>query len=196
MYTVYAPYYVYLQVFSESVAKALTFSGDSSVEETARFVELMDKMFDCLKVHNFSHASKPFQLPYRSPKDVRHQVITTIVPNYTNVMQCVIKLFIQWLRDVFLKYLDDWETSVNERPGFTKEQKNLMLLSPATRLGLRMTGTTINLTSFGFHYIITLCSAVLAFIELVEYVFILPDVSDFLSQRISQDPLENFFGCQ
>jgi len=35
-----------------------------------------------------------------------------------------------------------------------------------------------------------------SFIELVEYVFTLPDVSVFLSQRISQDPLENFFGCQ
>ena len=35
-----------------------------------------------------------------------------------------------------------------------------------------------------------------SFIELVEYVFSLPDVSLFLSQRISQDPLENSFGCQ
>ena len=30
----------------------------------------------------------------------------------------------------------------------------------------------------------------------MEYVFTLPDVSVFLSQRITQDPLENFFGCQ
>ena len=30
----------------------------------------------------------------------------------------------------------------------------------------------------------------------MEYVFTLPDVSAFLSQRISQDPLENFFGYQ
>lgn len=30
----------------------------------------------------------------------------------------------------------------------------------------------------------------------MEYVFTLPDVDSFLSQRISQDPLENFFGCQ
>lgn len=69
---------MYLQVLSESVSKALKFSGDSSVEETARFVELMDKMFDCLNVHNFSHgfhARKPFQLPYRSAKDSRLQVI-------------------------------------------------------------------------------------------------------------------------
>ena len=32
--------------------------------------------------------------------------------------------------------------------------------------------------------------------ELVRYVFTIPGVQSFLSQRICQDPLENFFGCQ
>lgn len=75
-----------------------------------------------------------------------------------------------------MAYLDNWEKSVNERPEFSKEEKKRMLLSSETRLGLRMTTHS--------------------FIELVEYVFTLPDVSVFLSQRITQDPLENFFGCQ
>jgi len=35
-----------------------------------------------------------------------------------------------------------------------------------------------------------------SFIGLLEYIFTLPDVKVFLSQRICQDPLENFFGCQ
>ena len=73
--------HIVLQVLSESVSKALKFSGNSSVEETARFVELMDKMFDCLNVHNFSHgihARKPFQMPYRSVKDSRLQVYEII----------------------------------------------------------------------------------------------------------------------
>ena len=35
-----------------------------------------------------------------------------------------------------------------------------------------------------------------SFIELVKYVFTLEDVSSFLSQRLCQDPLEIFFGCQ
>lgn len=35
-----------------------------------------------------------------------------------------------------------------------------------------------------------------SFIELVHYLFKLPDVTSFLSQRICQDPLEKFFGCQ
>lgn len=32
--------------------------------------------------------------------------------------------------------------------------------------------------------------------ELVRYVFTIPGVKVFLSQRICQDPLEKFFGCQ
>ena len=35
-----------------------------------------------------------------------------------------------------------------------------------------------------------------SFTDLVEYIFTMPDVQVFLSQRICQDPLENFFGCQ
>ena len=30
----------------------------------------------------------------------------------------------------------------------------------------------------------------------LQYVFTIPDVKSFLSQRLCQDPLENFFGCQ
>ena len=37
---------------------------------------------------------------------------------------------------------------------------------------------------------------VLSFVELVEYVFTIPGVKVFLSNRICQDPLENFFGLQ
>ena len=33
-------------------------------------------------------------------------------------------------------------------------------------------------------------------IELIKYLFTLPDVKSFLSEKISQDPLEQFFGCQ
>ncbi len=35
-----------------------------------------------------------------------------------------------------------------------------------------------------------------SFLELVRYVFTLSDGKSFLSQRICQDPLENFFGRQ
>ena len=39
------------------------------------------------------------------------------------------------------------------------------------------------------------CS-VFSLIELVRFVFTIPGVKSFLTQRICQDPLENFFGCQ
>ena len=35
-----------------------------------------------------------------------------------------------------------------------------------------------------------------SFVALVRYLFTLPDVKSFLSQRVCQDPLERFFGCQ
>ena len=35
-----------------------------------------------------------------------------------------------------------------------------------------------------------------SFVELVQYIFTIPDVKSFLSQRICQDALEQFFGCQ
>ena len=35
-----------------------------------------------------------------------------------------------------------------------------------------------------------------SFIELVQYLFTLPEVTSFLSEKISQDPLEKYFGRQ
>ena len=51
-----------------------------------------------------------------------------------------LSLHLQWLTEVFLPYLDEWEDSVSERPGFTKTEKGMMLLSRETRMGLRITG--------------------------------------------------------
>ena len=77
-----------------------------------------------------------------------------------------------------------------------------MILSAETLLGLRMTGTFFKCI---IQHCISLCithslSAAKAFIGLVQYLFSLPIVKDnhlaFLSQRLCQDPLENFFGCQ
>lgn len=35
-----------------------------------------------------------------------------------------------------------------------------------------------------------------SFVELVPFIFKIPGVKSFLSERISQDPLEKYFGCQ
>ena len=40
-----------------------------------------------------------------------------------------------------MAYLDEWEKSVDERPGYTKTQKKRMMLSSETLLGLKITGT-------------------------------------------------------
>ena len=40
------------------------------------------------------------------------------------------------------------------------------------------------------------CSTGKSFKELVEYIFTIPGVDYFLSQRLCQDPLERFFGLQ
>ena len=42
----------------------------------------------------------------------------------------------------------------------------------------------------------TFSLSVNSFVELTQYLFTLPDVSIFLSNRLCQDPLEKFFGQQ
>ena len=65
-----------IQVLSNSVSKALVLTYNPDVSETARFMEMMDKLFDCLNVTNFTagkHARKVFQDPWR-PNDFRFKV--------------------------------------------------------------------------------------------------------------------------
>ena len=97
--------------------------------------------------------------------------------------------------------------------GFSKAEKNRMLLSTETLLGLRMTGVTIiktfcMYTSVHLFYSSHTCSSqssscfltAKSFIDLVQYLFSLPEAKQnnlaFLSNNICQDPLENFFGSQ
>ena len=84
---------------------------------------------------------------------------------------------------------------MNAVPGLSKTQRNSRLLSAETRLGLRMTCEFhLNVYPKLFHQLFPITGK--SFIELVQYVFTIPDVKSFLSQRVCQDPLENFFGCQ
>ena len=43
-------YIFFLQVLSNTVATALRLTGKDEVEETARFVTVFDRLFDCLNV--------------------------------------------------------------------------------------------------------------------------------------------------
>ena len=65
------------KVMSETVSKALRLTGGEEVTETALFIEMVDKMFDCLNVSSISKGKlkrKPFVQPYRSPSDFRLKV--------------------------------------------------------------------------------------------------------------------------
>ena len=67
----------YTLTAGESVGKGLKLTGGDDVSETALFVEMFDKFFDCLNVSNFNAGKrqrKPFKQPYRSGKDFRLKV--------------------------------------------------------------------------------------------------------------------------
>ena len=85
---------------------------------------------------------------------------------------------------------------MKNRAGFTSEQKKRMTLSNETLLGIRRTGRVHQSIILSF----ISCIIVKSFIELVQYLFTLPEVKDnqlaFLSNKLCQGPLENFFGCQ
>jgi len=64
-------------VLSQSVATAIKLRGGEEASETAKFVEMCDKWFDALNVHNYTHgirARKDFQKPYTSVDDERLKV--------------------------------------------------------------------------------------------------------------------------
>ena len=167
---------------------------------------MFDKFFDCLNVNNFTtgyQKRKDFKLPYRSAHDFRLKVHCILVTSTGNCIFHVFKtklmllLTMQWLKETFLGYLSAWEKSVEERPGYSKMTKKMMLLSPETRLGLKITGTTyVYKLSRIFKNCSCSCSTVNSFVELVEFLFTIPGVKAFLSEKLCQDPLEKFFGCQ
>ena len=80
---------------------------------------------------------------------------------------------------------------MQKRRGFNKTEKQRMLLSEETRYGLKMTCEFVFTFAYWSYKILGR-----SFIELVRFLFIIPGVDSFLSQRLCQDPLERFFGCQ
>ncbi len=74
-----------------------------------------------------------------------------------------------------------------------------MLISAETLLGLKMTGIHFGVLELSPIIIVLFfspCVLVHSFLELVPYLFTIPGVSAFLSEKLCQDPLEKFFGCQ
>ena len=71
------------------------------------------------------------------------------------------------------------------------------MLSQETLLGIRITGIGIHVNSLVqcITFVMFLI-AVHSFMDLIKFIFTIPGVKSFLSERISQDPLEQFFGRQ
>ena len=91
-----------------------------------------------------------------------------------------------------------WEEEVRKND-CSPVQKRKMLLSDETVYGLRMTGKTVCAGSSVIVYTCVLCpTTVLSFVEMTRYLLTRPGNGSlaFLSERISQDPLENYFGMQ
>lgn len=82
---------------------------------------------------------------------------------------------LQWLEHEFMGYLEEWKKSSEKKGGEQKEVAQ-RLLSQETLQGISVT--------------------VWSFVELVPYILKIPGVRYFLSEHLSQDPLEKFFGCQ
>ncbi len=60
------------------MSKALKLTGGEEVSETVKFTEMMDKFFDALNVHNYTHglySRKAFQMPYVNKEDFRLKVL-------------------------------------------------------------------------------------------------------------------------
>ena len=99
---------------------------------------------------------------------------------------------LQWLEDDFMGYLNSWETTVQQQKGFPSEKKKMMFMPVETRKGIEVTGNKIytKLLCLNDFYIVN------SFVKIVQYLLTVPGVKCFLSSRLSQDPLEKFFGCQ
>ena len=66
---------------SETVSKALELTGGMRAQETAKFVSVVDKFFDCLNVNDYNTGRlkrKIFKQPYRSGTDFRLKVIAIL----------------------------------------------------------------------------------------------------------------------
>ena len=98
------------QVLSETVSKALELTGGEEAKETAKFVGMFDKFFDCLNVNSFTqgkYSRKAFQNPYRKATDFRLKVCTYIYNIYYRLNQRLsfLRHHSGWSRNSFLTWM-------------------------------------------------------------------------------------------
>ena len=67
---------------SETVAKAIYLTGGDEAKEIAKFIEMVDKLFDCMNVSSLSRRNlqrKPFVQPYHNANDFQIAVSGILV---------------------------------------------------------------------------------------------------------------------
>ena len=146
-----------IQVLSRTVSTCLIESGDPSVVGTAMFCQMANDFFDCTNVRSLTEHERKRNdriKPYQSVDDVR----------------------LVWMKDTFLKYLEDWKLSIQEREGsFKASEREKMFLSRQTHEGFQI---TVNSHVEAIKFLLS---------EGFKYV---------LSERFMQDVIEDYFGHQ
>ena len=109
-----------VQVLSSIVSNVLTDFGPPDAAGTETFCMLMDSFCDITNVGNTQEShikQKPFLAPFKSVNDER---------------------FI-WLKNIFLKYFEDWQLSIRTPPGnFTKTAQSNVFISWQTYEGIKI----------------------------------------------------------
>ena len=146
-----------VQVLSWTVSTCLVESGDPSVVGTAMFCRMINDFFDCSNVRSTTEHERKRNdriKPYESVDDER----------------------LVWMKDTFLKYLEEWKSSTQTREGsFTAIAREKIFLSRQTYEAFKITVNShveaVNfLLSEGFKYV--------------------------LSERFMQDVIEDYLGIQ
>ena len=108
------------QVMSHSVSRVMESYCPAESFETAKFIALVDKFFDCMNSRSLNEAErkrKPFLALYKSIDDPRFDFLE---------------------RD-FLGYMDEWKTAVETRKGkFSNVERAKMFISQQTYDGIRV----------------------------------------------------------
>ena len=130
------------QVMSSSVSKVMLAYSPLEAHETARFIGLVDKFFDCFNTRSLHEAEferNPFVAPYVNCDDHRFN----------------------FLENTFLKYLGEWEESIKGRGvNFTTGDRKKMFISEQTYCGIKtsvyaLIECTKNLLRHGFQYVLS-----------------------------------------
>lgn len=93
---------------------------------------------------------------------------------------------------MFLKYSKNWEENVEGNTNLSADERNRMMLSREALEGIRITSNFIIIINRLTEFIFLATS----FIEMTKYLLAQGNDLFLLSERISQDPLENYFGQQ